>query len=309
MRKYLFSQRTLTIGAGLAGALVVIFVTPIFLLTAQTNSATTAAEEEVVISDTDQPLDRQAKLRRMWAVYREVDSPSLYAITRKQSDGKHHKKEIQTLAFFTKYNANYLIKLVAKGRLENFPTDPPITSVDALNPADFVKAPWRYRLVKAADNKAVYLVTPDGRRRVVIAEGVFHRFGWEFRDVETVPETELAALPEDTAVTDATVFSEEVDIDTTQKRLTAEQITKRLNLQRKLTIRQRLIKAIGSPDIYIIDAKGIRHKIASEAAAMKHRLNLKTTTEVTQEELAAIPEGSAIAETASSVNLDATVSQ
>lgn len=309
MRQF-FSQRILTIGASLLGASVVIFVSSIISLKAQADlTASTSAEEEVIISDTDQPLDRQAKLRRTWAVYREVDSPSIYAITRKQSDGKHHKKEIQTLAFFTKYNANYLIKLVAKGRLENFPTDAPITSVDALNPADFVKAPWRYRLVKAANNKAVYLVTPDGKRRVVIAEGVFHRFGWEFRDVETVAETELAALPEDAAVTDSTVFSEEVDIDTTQKRLTAEQITKRLNLQRKLTVRQRLIKAIGSPDIYIIDAKGLRHKIASEAAALRHRLNLKTTTEVTQEELAAIPEGSAITETASSVNLDATVSQ
>lgn len=303
------SKRTLTIGASLIGALVVIFVTSIISLKAQTDSVASSVEEEVIISEADQPLDRQAKLRRTWAVYREVDSPSIYAITRKQSDGKHHKKEIQTLAFFTKYNANYLIKLVAKGRLEAFPTDAPITSVEGHNPADFVKAPWRYRLVKAANSKAVYLVTPDGRRRVIIAEGVFHRFSWEFRDVETVPETELVAMPEDQAVTDSTVFTEEVNIDTTQKRLTAEQITKRLNLQRKLTVRQRLIKAIGSPDIYIIDAKGIKHKIASEVAAARNRLNLKTTTEVTQEELAAIPEGPAITETATPVNLDATVSQ
>ncbi|MEW6610954.1 MAG: hypothetical protein AB1352_05035 [Patescibacteria group bacterium] len=308
MSKFL-SRRAVTIGASLIGALVVIFITPIILLQAQSTSSTSLVEEDVIIQDGDQPLERQAKLRRTWVVYREVDSPSIYAITRKQSDGKHHKREIQTLAFFTKFHANYLIKLVAKGRLDAFPTDGPITSVDNLNPADFVKAPWRYRLVKAAHSTAVYLVTPDGRRRVIIAEGVFHRFGWEFRDVETISETELMSIPEDTAVTDATVFSEDVNIDTTQKRLTTEQIIKRLNLQRKLTVRQRLIKAIGSPDIYIIDAKGVKHRIVSEVAALKNRLNLKATTEVTQEELAAIPLGHEITESAASINLNATVSQ
>lgn len=304
------SSKILTMRTMLAAFLVVIFVLPVLVSQAQeTSDAAATAEEDVVVSSSDQPLDRQAKLQRAWVVFREIDSPGIFAITKLQPDGKRHKREIQTLSFFTKFNANYHIKIVAKGRLDVFPTDAPIITADDLNPADFVKAGWKFRLIKAANNKAVYLVTPDGKKRPILSEGVFHRFGWEFRDVEAVSEAEVASLPQDGTVTDGTVFSEEVTVNSTEKRMASERLVKRLNLQKKTTVRARLVKAHNSPDIYVIDAKGMKHKIMDMRAAQRHKLNLQNTTEVTPEELAAIPTGTAIDEASAGVNLDATVSQ
>jgi len=265
-------------------------------------TSTSSGEEDVVASPTDQPLVRQAKLKRAWVVYREMDSKEIYAITKDKK-----KRLIQTLDFFTAFNANYHVKVVKPGRLASFTTGDPITTVTGLNPDDFLKAGWGWRLVKVKGKPAVYLITPDGKRRLIIAEGVFHRFGWEFRDVEEVPESEASALPEDSAVTDNTVFEEEVKVDSTQKRLQREQLEKRLELKGKKVLRLRLVKAIGDPNIYIIDAKGRKHRIASEAAARKRNLNLRETTEVTEEELEAFPEAAEITETTLPVNLNETI--
>ena len=170
-----------------------------------------------------------------------------------------------------------------------------------------MKAGWGWRLVKVKGKPAVYLITPDGKRRLVIVAGVFHRFGWEFRDVVEVSDSDLNAMPEDSAVIDSTVFEEEVNVDTTRKRLQREQLEKRLELKGKKVLRVRLVKAIGDPNIYIIDGKGRKHRIASEAAARKRNINLREITEVTEEELEAFPETEEITETTLSVNLNETV--
>ena len=96
-------------------------------------------------------------------------------------------------------------------------------------------------------------------------------------------------------------------VDSTQKRLQREQLEKRLELKGKKVLRLRLVKAIGDPNIYIIDAKGRKHRIASEAAARKRNLNLRETTEVTEEELEAFPEAAEITETTLPVNLNETI--
>ena len=206
--------------------------------------------------------------------------------------------------FFTAFNANYLIKLVKEGRLSEFAVGDPITTITGLNPEDFIKAPGMYRLVKVAGNPAVYLITPDGKKRVIIAAGVFHRFGWQFRDVETISQTELNSNATDTSITDNTVFDEEVEVEGTHKRQERERLSERLNLLGKAMIRHRLVKAIGSADVYVIDGQGRKHKITSEQAANKFKMNLHDITEVTQEELDAFPDSTAITESASPVDLD-----
>ncbi len=283
---------------GLAAAVVLLVVTliPPSALWAE---STTSSEEEVVISSNDQPLERQAKLRRAWIVYREVNSDTIYALTKTKT-----KRAIQTLAFFTAFDANYHIKLVKEGRLDNFTLGEPITTIEGLNPDDFIKAPGRYRLVKVAGKTAVYLVTPNGKKRVIIAAGVFHRFGWQFRDVETIPQTELDAMTTDTTITDSTVFEEEVVVDTTYKRQERERLNERLRLLNKTQIRHRLVKAIDNPNVYIIDGQGRKHLITSEKAMNKHRMNMHDITEVTQEELNAFPDAASITESIIAVNLD-----
>lgn len=295
-------RRNLWVAGGLLVAIA--FLIPTMFLRAQEASVTTvaSAEEEVVTQPTDEPLVRQAKLRRAWNVYREVGTTDIYAITKAKT-----KRAVKTLDFFTAFNANYHIHLVASGRLANFTTGEPITSIDGLNPEDFVKAPPRARLIKVKGKPAVYLITPNGRRRVIIAEGVFHRFGWEFRDVEEVSESELNSYLEDTSVTDSTVFEEEINVQSTEQRLQREQLNKRLQLKGRTVVRARLVKAIGDPNIYVIDGQGRKHRIASEAAARRRGLDLKVTTEVTTEELAAFPDGPEITETSASVNLNEVV--
>lgn len=288
-------QRALTLGL----VLVALALSLPAYLRAQT---TASAEESVVVSSTDDALTRQAKLKRAWVVYREIGSPTLYALTKTKQ-----KRAIQTLEFFSAFNANYHVRVVAQGRLANFTTGEPITSTQGLNPDDFIKAAWRWRLVKVANKPAVYLITPDGKRRVVVAQGVFHRFGWEFRDVETISETELNSYTEDSAISDDTMFEEEVNVDTTHKRLTREGLMKRLSLKGKNVVRQRLVKAIGDTNVYLIMPDGTRRRLASEAAANRLRLNLKDVTEVTSEELNAIPEASVITETTTVTNLNQTV--
>ena len=289
-------RKSLLIGGIVAiMVLTVTSIMPIKFLRADESSS----QEEVVTESSDQPLERQAKLRRSWVVYREVNSTTIYALTKNKT-----KRAIQTLDFFTAFNANYLIKLVKEGRLSEFTVGDPITTTTGLNPEDFIKAPGMYRLVKVAGNPAVYLITPDGKKRVIIAAGVFHRFGWQFRDVETISQTELNSNATDTSITDNTVFDEEVEVEGTHKRQERERLSERLNLLGKTMIRHRLVKAIGNPDVYVIDGQGRKHKITSEQAANKFKMNLHDITEVTQEELDAFPDSAAITESASPVNLD-----
>ena len=288
---------------GGATALAAIFLSVILpatlLMAEEADISGSSSEEAVITMPVDSPLVRQAKLKRAWVVYREVDAKEIYAITKDKT-----KRQIQTLDFFTAFNANYHIKLVKKGGLDSFPTGEPITSITGLNPEDFKKAGWGWRLVKVKGKPAVYLITPDGKRRLIIAEGVFHRFGWEFRDVEEIVETELNTMSEESAVNDNTVFEEEVSVGSTGKRLQRESLDERLKLRGKKALRDRMVKAIGDPNVYVIDGKGRKHRVASEAAARLRKLNLRDLTEVTKEEIDSFPSGEEITETILPVNLN-----
>lgn len=293
------------LGTSFAIALLIGMLALPSVLTAQTSTTTdtsSSTEESVTTSPDDEPLERQAKLKRAWHVYREVGTTDIYAITKEKT-----KRAVQVLGFFTAFNANYHVKLVKPGSLARFTTGDPITTTTGLDPANFIKAPFRHRLVKTADDPAVYLENPDGTRRPIVNESVFHRFGWEFRDVEEVSEAELGSLPEQEAVTDSTVFTEEVEVDATHDRLEADRLKDRLTLKGKHTVRNRLVKAIGDPDVYVIDAQGVKHHLRDEAAARRYNINLKDTTEVTEEELDSLPTGTDITETATTVNLNETV--
>ncbi|MBU0540450.1 hypothetical protein KKC31_02195 [Patescibacteria group bacterium] len=260
-----------------------------------------SADEDVVVSSSDEPLERQAKLKRAWVVYREKDDSHIYAITKDKQ-----KREIQTLSFFTAFNANYHVLVVAPGRLSSFTAGDPITSTDGLKAEDFHKAPFRCRLVKVAGNSAVYLVC-FGKKRLVIREGVFHRFGWEFRDVETVTQAELDAMATETDVDETTVFEEEIAVEKSAQRQLRNQLKERLNLRGKAKVRDRLVKAIGRPEVYVITPDGKRHHIKDLTAVRKHNLNLKDVTEVTIDELEAYEEGSEISSTSSATILNQNV--
>jgi len=268
---------------------------------ASVTSASTSSEESVVASSEDTPLVRYAKMKRAWVVYREIDASEIYAITTDME-----KREIQTLDFFTAFNTNYHVKIVKQGRLEGLETGDPITSADGLDPEDFRKAPWRCRLVKSEDDPAVYLVC-GSKRRVIIREGVFHRYGWEFRDVETVTEDEINALEEDTTLDESTVFEEDVEIDTTVKRQLRERLTERLQLQNRTQVRDRIVKAENSADVYVISPDGTRRHIESMEAANQLNLNLRNLAEVSEDELEAFEEGEPITTDSATTDLDVVV--
>lgn len=268
-----------------------------------TSAQSEMAQEEVIAESSDTPLERYAKLRLAWVVYREVNGKSIYAITT-----ENVKREIQTLDFFTKFNANFRIQLVREGRLAALQTGDPILSVDDLNPDMFRKRPWVCRLVKAAANPAVYLVCGK-TKRVIVREGVFHRYGWEFRDVETVTQQELDGYQSDEALSEETVFEEEVTVDSTNKRMLRERMSKRLMLRGKTLVRNRLVKAVGDPKIYIITPDGKRRHIANMEAAQMFGLNLKETTEVSMDELEAYPEASPLGTSSSAAVLDQRVTE
>lgn len=269
-----------------------------------------SGKEDVVAQSSDTPLQRQAKMHRTWTVYREAGSDQIWALQFAASatnaeDGtvadrvrNFVKREVQTLDFFTAFDANYLVKVVKDGRLDDIPTGDPITSADGLDPADFRKAPFACRLVKSETASAVYLVC-HGKRRVVLREGVFHQFGWEFRDVETVSDTELASYAEEDAVVEETVFEEDIEVETTENRELTEQVKKRLELRGKNMTRDRLIKSQKDNRVFLLDKEGVRRHIKDMNAVRRHGLNLKDVTEISEDELEAIPEGSAVTETTS----------
>lgn len=270
----------------LAAIAISIAIAPLLVGAQSTNSA----KEDVVAKNTDSPLTRQAKLKRTWTVYREMGSEQIWAIA---TAGTKH--EVQTLAFFSAFDANYLVKVVKEGRLANIPTGDPITSTDTLKPEDFRKAPFACRLMKTASNPAVYLAC-HGTRRPVIREGVFHQFGWEFRDVETVSSAELDAYSEESAITEDTVFDEDIEVETTENRELTEQVKTRLELRGKSMTRDRLIKSPGDTRVFLLDKDGKRRHIKDMEAVRRHGLNLRDVTEISQDELEAIPEGSEVTE-------------
>jgi hypothetical protein len=144
----------------------------------------------------------------LWTVFREKDATQIWAVTTSST-----KREVQTLAFFSGQSFSFEIRLVENGRLDAFAIAAPITSTDGLNPAEFRRLPPPpCRLLKAPEHAAVYLVC-EQMRRPILHEQAFHKFGWDFKDVQTVPSTELEGLPTEAAVDEQTVLDEDVSIE------------------------------------------------------------------------------------------------
>ncbi|MCR4278294.1 MAG: hypothetical protein NUV81_00075 [bacterium] len=271
--------------AGFSGLAMIFSLSPVFandVVPELIRVDASSASETVVIQPDDQPLERSAKLQRAWVVYREKDSKQIWAI-RKSEKTKH---EIQTLDFFTANNANYHIVLVPIGSLDRFSIGEPITTTDEFNPEDWRKSPFACRLVKVANEPAVYLLC-HGKKRVVLREGVFHRNGWEFRDVETMTQSELNTFETDTSIDEETVFDEDVEVETTNNRELRERLEKRLELQGKKETRERLVKVPERPEIYVMTPNGKLRHIKDQETARKHKLDLHETTEVSEDEFEA----------------------
>jgi len=294
-------QRMIGSALGSLAAIAVSIAIAPMLVGAQSADGT-SGKEDVVARSSDTPLQRQAKLKRTWTVYRESGSSQIWALqfaatatddsdeTSEQRARNFVKREVQTLDFFSAFDANYMVKVVAEGRLADIPEGEPITSTEGLDPSDFRKAPFACRLVKTEESSAVYLAC-HGKRRVILREGVFHQFGWEFRDVETVDEAELAALDEEEAVVEDTVFEEEVEVEASENRHLTDQVKERLELRGKHDARQRLIKSEDDNRVFLLDKEGRRRHIESMEAARKHGINLRDITEISHDELDAIEEG------------------
>ena len=257
---------------------------------ATTRTASNSSEEDIIAKSDDSSLERSAKLRRAWNVYREIGGDAIYAIG--VSSTKH---QIMTLDFFTAFDSNYKVKIVPEGALDEYETGNPITDASVIDPEEFQKSPRRCRLVRSEEDPAVYLVCGD-KKRVIIREGAFHQNGWEFRDVEVVPEEQIDELEDGEAVTEVTVFDEDVEVDTTEMRETRERLSKRMSLQGKDQVRDRLVKGIGDSDVYLITADGQRRHVKDEETANRLGLDLRKVTEVPLSEVEAFEEGDEVDE-------------
>lgn len=258
-------------------------------------------DENVVVSSDDSAAVRAAKLARYWSLYREIGSNSIFAITTSGT-----KREIQTLTFFTGVDANFGIKLVAKGTLDQFTTVDPITSIEGLDPSQFRKAPQPCRLIKTTDHPAVYLACL-GMKRLIINEKAFHQFNWDFKHVQTVASTELNTLKAGDNVTDATVFDQGVTIDTSgvkqEKETPKPSTTKPTTMQPQSTAKvngitstkgARIVKLQSGSKIYILTADGQKHLLTNMDVVRALKLNLDNVQTMTQDQLNVYPDGTPI---------------
>ena len=260
------------------------------------------AQENVVISPTDKPLERKEKLARHWVLYNDGTAVwALYAPRLIDCGGivvgtpqtcppqVIQKRAVQTMSFFTAFKANFQVKLVNPERLARFTTGAPITSMDGLTPGMFIKRPYlAYRLVKAANSAAVYL--DDGAKlRPIVHEKVFKNLGLDFKDVETVAATEISNKPIEAAVMADTVLDESVEVKTTAARKTVEEVKSRLGTDMLKKVRDAVVKA--GQQYFLMTKNGKRPipPAQENQLSQKLHLDLSKSVEVTAEEAAAIP--------------------
>lgn len=298
------SSNVLRFSALALGLAVVVGLAPQLGRAQSTGTEATAAveaQESVVVSTSDAPLVKVAKLRRNWVLYN--DGTTVWALYRGSSTTPCSttpcpanvtitKRAVQTMSFFTAFKANFRIVQVSAERMARFATGDPITSTEGLTAEMFIKRPYFvYRLLKAANSSAVYL-SDGSTRRAVVHEKVFSNLGLSFSDVETVPTTQLTALPEATTVTADTAFDEDIVVSTTNLRKRFEEVKERLTSSNRLQrVRDALVKQIGTNDYYLITKNGKRPIRAAVAELVSQRLgiDLSRAVEVTAEEVTAMP--------------------
>jgi hypothetical protein len=117
------------------------------------SAAAVTAQESVVISPSDKPLERKAKLERNWVLYN--DGATVWALYKGAGqivcvttpctanvETLIKKRAIQTMSFFSAFKANFRIITVNPDRLARFTVGDPITSTDGLTADMFVKRPY-----------------------------------------------------------------------------------------------------------------------------------------------------------------------
>jgi hypothetical protein len=155
----------------------------------------------------------------------------------------------------------------------------------------FIKRPYMaYRLVKTQGSPAVYLDDGD-KLRPIVHEKVFKNLGLDFKDVETVAASLLAGKPVSSAVTADTVFTEPVEVQTTEARKAVAEVKSRLGDDMMKKVKDAVIKA--GEQYYLLTKQGKRPIPAApaqrEQVSQKLRLDLSKAVEVTASEAAAIP--------------------
>lgn len=263
-------------------------------------AAAVTAQESVVISPSDKPLERKAKLERNWVLYN--DGTTVWALYKGAGqivcvttpcptnvETFIKKRAVQTMSFFTAFKANFRIITVNPDRLARFTVGDPITSTDGLTADMFVKRPYlAYRLVKAQGSPAVYL--DDGEKlRPIVHEKVFKNLGLDFKDVETIAANLLGQKPVGAVVTADTVFTEPVEVQTTEARKTVEDVKSRLGETMMKQVKNAIIKAGEQYFMLTKQGKRLIAPAQQEQISQRLKLDLSKAVEVTTEEAAVIP--------------------
>lgn len=282
---------------------------PIPVTTVDDEPVNTVGENKPVNPSEEKPRPTESKSNTpsAWILHREKGSSKIWVITKDKT-----KREIQTFAFFSLLDGNYLIKLTESARLAELTEGTPITSIEGLTADDFLIVPRNTcKLIKGKDKPAVYLVC-GSVRRVILREGVFKQNGWDFKDVKTVSAEDVAAFTEGEAVSEQTTLDIDTEVETGTTEPSTEPVKPKEHASNKEALRaklearfkalgkdeekERLVKPEGYAQIYLIDKDGVKHRIVNMEAIRKHKLDLKHTTAVPAAEVSALQEGEPITE-------------
>lgn len=246
-------------------------------------------QEDVVVSSTDTPAVRLRKLARYWAVYREIGSQSMYAITVSGT-----KREIKTWDFFTKIESNFGMRLMPKGSLDQFTTGDAITSVDGLDFKSFRKLAEPCRLIKTADKPAVYLACL-GIKRAIKNEQAFKQFGWDFKQVQSVRQGDVDQLKEGEFISESTVFDQGVTIEqpTIQQQpiMGQQQQRPKQSSPPAGTVKYDVVKTQGDSKLFVLSADGKLHQIPNLETLRALRIDTSNPRVLTADQLKQYAQG------------------
>lgn len=249
-------------------------------------------DEDTVTSSDDTPATRLRKLAKYWAVYRELGSNSMYAITVSGT-----KREIKTLDFFTKIESNFGMRLMPKGSLDQFQTGEAITTVEGLNLSSFRKLAQPCRLIKTADKPVVYLACL-GMKRAIQSEKAFRLFGWDFKQVQTVGAGDVDAMKSGDAVSESTVFDMGVNIEApmmqsqpTQPQASDTQEKNKPSTESAKLNAYTVIKVQGDSKIFVLGSDGKLHRILNLEVLRALKIDMSKIRIVTAEQLKQYAEG------------------
>lgn len=246
-------------------------------------------EDDIVVSSTDSPAVRLRKLARYWAVYREIGSQSMYAITVSGT-----KREIKTLDFFNKIESNFGMRLMPKGSLDQFTTGDAITSVDGLDLKSFRKLAEPCRLIKTADKPVVYLACL-GIKRAIKNEQAFKQFGWDFKQVQSVKQGDVDQMKDGESVSESTVFDQGVTIEQPtnqqQQPMNQKPEIRKPSTPVAGTVKYDLVRLQGDAKLFVLGADGKLHRILNLEALRALRIDTSKIRVLTADQMKQYSEG------------------